>query len=376
MDSPIGTTISDLIEELCRNGRFYAFFQAVNLLENAYAAKRKPHAGEIAAVGYEGSAEREIIRFRPEASFAFPASDIETVEHLPENEKGPQKVRITSNFMGLYGSVSPLPAFYTEVIIAADLDNHQRREFLDLFHHRLHSLFYRVWKKYRYYLHYRFGARDVFSGQMFALMGLLDDTLRPLPSSQARDKGDQAGFSSGPVSAEVRREADIYAQVNWARLLFYTGLLGMRCRSASVLESIVSHYFSGIPVRIEQCVPRWVSIEPWQLNHTGRGYCTLGSDFTIGEKVLDRAGKFRLELGPLDFRQFRDFLPDGRFYYILRALVKFLLIDQLDFEVMLILRHDEIPVWQLSGDDPCRLGWSIWPGTHADGNGVVLQAGR
>jgi type VI secretion system protein ImpH len=333
MDTQAGTTTPDLIELLCTESHFYAFFQLVYLLESL-----NPNA---VSVGHQGPVELETIRFRSADHLAFPASDVKSLEYAIKEKM----FLLSSNFMGLYGTTSPLPAFYTEAIIAADLDESHRQDFLDLFHHRLFSLFYRIWKKYRYYIEYKKGANDIFSQRMFSLMGLGDPQLR----------------TGG--------------KINWERLLYYVGLLSMRSRSANILEKIISHYFFGLPVAIEQCVARWVPIDSTQQNRMGLGNSSLGEDFTIGDKVLDRAGKFNLKLGPLNFTEFCDFLPTGQHYDTIRELVKFLLIDQLDFDVVLILKKEEVPKMTLSEDAPCRLGWSGWMGNVKE-DGVVVLRGR
>ena len=51
--------------------------------------------------------------------------------------------------MGLYGPSSPLPNHYTEDVLWASADEDAARSFLDLFNHRLISLVFRAWEKYR-----------------------------------------------------------------------------------------------------------------------------------------------------------------------------------------------------------------------------------
>ncbi len=325
------TTSSDVIEQLCADSHYYSFFKLVELLQSV--------SKTAVPVGHQGPVEGEILRFRPAAHLAFPVADIASLEASKE------KLQLSINFLGLYGTTSPLPAFYTEAIIAADLDDSLRRDFLDLFHHRLISLLYRIWQKYRYYIEYQKGAIDIFSQRMYSLIGLGNEQLRES------------------------------SKINWERLLYYSGLLSMRSRSAVVLEKIISHYFGNLPVNIEQSVLRWVEIETTQRNRMGADNCSLGVNMSIGERVLDRAGKFNLRLGPLDFEQFKDFLPTGQYYNTLRELVKHLLIDQLDFDIVLILKRAEVPSMMLSEDTACRLGWSGWLGNIAE-DGVVVLSGR
>jgi type VI secretion system protein ImpH len=249
---------------------------------------------------------------------------------------------MTVTFMGLYGSVSPLPAFYTEELIAGNREESNRRDFLDLFHHRIISLLYRSWEKYRYYLQFQPGGTDRFSQWMYALVGL-----------------------GGPAQREG-------LELDWERLLAYVGLLSMRSRSAPTLARIISHYFQGLPVRIQQCVERWVVIDHSQHARLGENNSSLGTDCTIGERVRDRSGKFRVCVGPLSFAVFGKYLPDGPGYRPLQDLVRFSLRDPLEFDISLTLVKDEIPDLDLAADNPCRLGWSSWLGDHPDQDANVV----
>ncbi len=325
MASEDRTTTTALIHRLLNDCQHFSFFQAVRLIEHAYP--------ESAPLGEQGPAEREIIRFRPQTGLAFPTCDIESIALLePENDSLPRFL-MTVNFLGLYGPPSPLPTFYTEAILwAPEPEESSRRHFLDLFHHRLISLFYRCWKKYRYYILYRAGATDQFSQWMFALIGLGDAVLR----------------------AE--------GNIKWPRLLPYLGLLGMKTHSAAVLAGIVSHYFGKLPVQIEQCVERWVTITEDQRNRLGQANCSLGIDCTLGKKVRDRSGKCKIQLGPLTFKTFCQFLPPGEHYRTVRELMRFGMTDQLEFDVELSLFPSEVPALELSPHSPCRLGWSTWLG--------------
>jgi type VI secretion system protein ImpH len=263
-----------------------------------------------------------------------------------ENEALP-RFSMTINFLGLYGPPSPLPTFYTEEILwSADPEESNRRHFLDLFHHRLISLLYRCWEKYRYYVLYRAGATDQFSQWMFSLIGL------------------------GPKA--LREESSI----KWPRLLPYLGLLGMKPRSAAVLARVISHYFGGLPVQIAQCVERWARIVEEQRNVLGQSNCSLGVDCTLGKEVFDRSGKFCVRIGPLNFATFCKFLPPGEHYQTVRALVRFGMTDQLEFDIELSLLASEIPQLALAAGNPCRLGWSTWLGGPLEHDGSVVFPGR
>ncbi|HHM04782.1 MAG TPA: type VI secretion system baseplate subunit TssG [Gammaproteobacteria bacterium] len=313
--------------ELLKEGRRYGFFQAVRLLQAL-------GGGEAAPVGGLGPVAEECLRFRANASLAFPAGDVEAVEHWPDTVPG--RYRLTVNFLGLYGPSSPLPAFYTETLIQEDEDNNGgRRDFLDLFNHRLTSLLYRCWEKYRYDVQYTRENDRVFSRVLYALLG---------------------------VEAPPQREA---LNLDWNRLLSFLGVLSMGCRSAAVLEALLCHYFPGQKIRIEQCVPRRVKVPEVQRCHLGRRNSTLGSDTYLGgdaRGVPDLNGKFRIRIESLGYREFTAHLPGAVHHRAVRDLLHFVLSGSLDFDVALTLQAAEIPRLQLRPDNPGRLGWSAWLG--------------
>jgi type VI secretion system protein ImpH len=329
------TTTAPIISELLRNPQQFSFYQAIRLLVNSVDGGVTP--------GTAGLPAEEPLRFRPHASLAFPSCDVTSIERHGGDAEHP-RFRMDVNFMGLYGPASPLPAFYTEEIIDGSLDESPRRDFLDMFHHRAISFLYRSWQKYRYYEQFQADAVDQFSQWMLSLVGLGNPLLR---------KG---------------------LELDWERLLAYLGVLSMRGRSASTLERIVSHYFRGMPVSIDQWVERRVRIDETQRAFLGYENCSLGSDCTIGERVRDISGKFRICLGPLGFEAFREFLPDGRRYREFRDLVRFALRDQLEFDLELTLRMQEVPDLTLAHDNACQLGWSSWLGNVSEQDQSVVIA--
>lgn len=328
-------TTTPLIEELLRTPRQFSFFQAVRLLE--------AYSGQSARIGRNGPVPKEPIRFRPHASLAFASSDVERVEIMKDDEDGDMLFRMTVNFIGLYGTVSPLPVFYTEELIEGNIEESSRRDFFDLFHHRIISLFYRSWEKYRYFLQYKTGGTDPFSQWMYSLVG---------------------------VGGRQQREG---LSIDWERLLSYIGLVSMKSRSGATLSRIVAHYFGGVPVYVEQCIERQVVIEEAQRFSLGVRNCVLAENSTLGGTVRDIIGKFRIRIGPLSFDEINTFFPDGKKFRALTELVRFSLKDQLDFDVKLVWKKNDMPRLIL-GENKCQLGWSSWLGEHTgEEASVILQ---
>src|SRR5262249_17064623 len=182
---------------------------------------------KAARVGHQGPARDETVRLRPTLGFGFPLADVDSAEWA-EDAAADGSLAITLTFLGLYGSNSPLPAHFTEALLLekGDADEYRRDElvrgFLDILHHRVYSLLYRVWLKYRYYATFQKDGRDPISEILRGFLGLgtsnLDEKLR--------------------VSA--------------VKLFRYAGLLSQKPRSTAGLIGQLKDFFKGIGVDIEQ----------------------------------------------------------------------------------------------------------------------------
>ncbi len=338
METEDRPTAAALVKDLLNNSKPFSFFQAVRLLERVSAAS--------GPIGGRGSVSQAPVLFRANASLAFAARDIESVERRETKVKGYPEFLMTVNFLGMYGPSSPLPDHYTEDILYAGGEDSGVRHFLDLFNHRFVSFFYRTWAKYRYYAQYLPGATDQFSQWMFALTGLGNPMIRAKSS------------------------------VDWSRLVPYIGLLGMRIRSAQVLSSIVSYYFGGCPVSVRQYVEYKAMIDRADCNLLGRMNVTLGVDAVLGQTIRDRNGKFSVRLGPLRYTVYEAFLPHGKNYRCLRELVMFIVSDPLEFDIELTLMARDVPPFMLSRDNTCHLGRSTWLGRRPDRDITIRQRGR
>ncbi|MCO7614416.1 type VI secretion system baseplate subunit TssG [Pseudomonas chlororaphis] len=326
MDATHGAT-APALSELSRGIREYSLFQAVMLVVDRL---REAHPQMNDDELYDQ------LEFQANPSLGFPGSDVDRVEFF--EEQGLLHARLRLNLIGLFGSGSPLPAFYGEQALGDTEEGNPTRHFLDLFHHRLQRLMLPIWRKYRYRASFSSGALDPFSSQLFALIGLGGEEIR-----QARE-------------------------LNWKRLLPYLGLLSLRAHSAALIEAVLRYYFKHAQLVIEQCIERRVQILDEQRNRLGLGNSVLGEDLVLGERVRDRSGKFRIHIRELDWQRFHEFLPIGFGYQPLCALVRFTLRDPLDYDIRLVLRQEEIRELCIGEQNACRLGWTSWLGRErADG---------
>ncbi|HEX5270432.1 MAG TPA: type VI secretion system baseplate subunit TssG [Gemmataceae bacterium] len=363
---------------LYREPYCFRFFQAVRLLQ-LMAPDGQP-VGQGA-----NSPGREVVRFRARLSLSFPPSELYdlgwaafpldyagAVRPAPPADDGPPPPpTLTVAFMGLTGPLGVLPRHVTDRLITLDeareRDHPEKdalRAWLDLFNHRLVSLFYRAWEKYRFYLSYERGGSvgpdpDHFTHALLSLVGLGTEGLRGRLRVSTPD-----------------RAAVPLAWVDDLALLNYGGFLAQRHRCAVSLEAFLEDYF-GVPVAVEQFRGQWLYLdEPRQSSLAAEGgNNALGVDTVAGTAVWDARSKFRVRVGPLRYHQFNAFLPDRtplperKTFFLLCQLVRFYAGPDLDFDVQLVLAAQDVPECRLSDDDAVfpRLGWNSWSGPLAGG---------
>lgn len=279
----------------------YAFVDLVERLER--------QAGDRVGVGHLGPPGREAVRLRPHLSLAFPTADVANLEERTVDDGPPWLMETT--FLGLYGESSPLPTYVTEALFVDEPN--PARDFIDIVNHRLLSLAYRALRKYR----------------LTRRRELLDVV------------GRLAGIEPSPKAPR--------------HLLAFIGLLSQLPRSAGCLEAVLSSAFGGVPVEVEQCVPRWTALPADRLARLGVDNCTLAGDCLLGSRIFNRTTAFGIAIGPIDGELFRRFLPGGDAMATLTELVAEFNTEHLDHEVELSVHGAELPPTALGSDS--RLGW-------------------
>jgi type VI secretion system protein ImpH len=351
-----------LDERLFSHGYEFEFAQAVRLLEMLADGPAGPPPVE------------EALRVKAHLSMAFPPSAVHAVE--PPTADRPQPA-VTVSFLGMTGPCGALPLHYTHLLMRLAREGHGTertalRDWLDLFNHRAVSLFFRAWEKYRFPVPYFREARrphradapgrtrepDAFTGSLLALVGLGVPGLRRRLRVEAPPDDESAG---GKRLAEVDDLA----------LLHYAGLFAQKPHNAAGLEAILADYF-GQAARVVQFTGQWLVLEPASRSRLADdgGNCELGVNAVAGERVWDVVSKFRVRLGPLCYADFAEFLPDPapvalrKGFFLLSQLVRLYAGMELDFEVQLALRGDEVPACELreadDGELGARLGWNTW----------------
>jgi type VI secretion system protein ImpH len=131
-----------------------------------------------------------------------------------------------------------------------------------------------------------------------------------------------------------------------------------------MLKQLLSDYFE-VDVRIDEFAGSWQRLDPELqtcIGDAGEDSGKLGFGAVVGDEVWQDESTVRIKLGPLPLDQYLEFLPGGGAFQALRALTRFFSGDELDFEVQLILRRDDVPGCELGAEGVAapRLGWVTW----------------
>ena len=285
-------------------------------------------------VGTGGSPGEEGIRFKHDPALSFSSADVSQVEVRtgrldPDTlERGKDFYEVTTSFLGLTGSASPLPSYLGEELLQEEAE--RTRDFLDIFHHRLLSLLFRALVRYDVANGWVSDGSDAWSRRLLSLVGF--DVERPsrLPP--------------------------------W-RLLRLSPLLNDGEVTAPALEVAIADLLDDeAGVKVEEFVGTWALLEPSDLTSLGRSRAQLGRDLLLGRSVFDRAGKFRIVIGPLTRASYLRFGEGSEALRRIASLVAAVLPGTLEYEVVLWLEREAAPCLELSSLGRTRLGKDSWLG--------------
>ncbi len=283
------------------------FFAAMRKLETVF--RRAPRFGDALDPAHEP------VRLAQDPSLAFRSSALTEVQD--GDETTPARVEVS--YFGAFGPHGPFPTHLTQYI---DDQRRQRGDrtwigFLDMFHHRMISLFYRAWANAQPTVNRDRPESDRFAHYLGALIG--------------------------QSTARVPRPLKDLDEMALCAATHFVG----PTRHAEGLRKTLQLCF-GVPVAIEEFVGQWLDIPP--------GYCwvvppslpdvqgaigVLGQSTRVGTQVYDRQSRFRVVVGPLALEEYRRFLPRGDLLGRLLELVQRYAGDELRWDARLILREPD-----------------------------------
>ena len=308
---------SSVIDDLVRYGPQYNVWQAVWIAENI-SKKDYPDRKDFLL-------EQTGLQFRPSEKYEYPASDLKSVSYEDRT------IKFVLTFMGLYGINAPLPRCYHDQV-----DLQQRvigkgevplQNFLDIFNNRFYWLYYQSWKKYRYYLHLKSDEENKVVERINSFTG--------------------RGFFSKKIDSVLPDFA----------LLKFSGLFSMRVRNKAGLQILLIYYFPGFEMSIKEFVPRWVELS--DMPKVSDDEYRLGQTSFIGKYTVDYTSRICIDIGPISFENYLEFLPGKEKSNKLIELLKIYLNDGLEFDFNFKIISDSI-VSVSWNDDRLKLGTSLW----------------
>jgi len=320
-------------DELAAAPYRYDFYQTLRRLECLFDTK--PRWGQALRP------VDEPVRLGQEPDLSFAPAPLASFERHDG-----QTPRLQVRLFGLFGPNGPLPIHLTEY--ARERLQHAGdptlSRFLDVFHHRFLALFYRAWAQAQPHVNHDRPKDDRFTVYIGSFMGMAPSSLRNRDSLP-----DLAKF-------------------------FHIGALIRQVRNPEGLRQILQHFFR-VPVTIEEFVGHWMFLSRRERSFLSPDGASLGLGAVLGDSVWDRQHKFRIHLGPLTLTQYENFLPGGRTLGKLVDWVRTYFCFELDWDVRLQLKREEVPMLALGGSQ--RLGFTAWLGdrlTDTDADDLCLDA--
>lgn len=289
----------------------------------------------IDPVGRAALPGHEPFRLGQQASLAFAPRELASVAL----RHGRLDIKLFG--LGMLGPNGALPLHVTE--IARERSEHRRDEtladFLDVFHHRAFTQFYRAWAAAQSAVSLDRKSDERFSFYIASLTGHEIEEIR-----------------GGPLPPHARLSASPH--------------LIRESRNPDGLRATLENYFR-VPVQISEFVFHWIELEPQGISRIGvpGSASVLAVNAFLGTTVPDRQYKFRITIGPLDFDDYLRFTPEGPDLIKLVEWVRAFFGEEMAWELELTIKPESAPPAVMGCTQ--QLGWSSWLGRPPPGKPVT-----
>ncbi|TDR33059.1 type VI secretion system baseplate subunit TssG [Hydromonas duriensis] len=281
----------------------------------------------LPAVGAAAKPSEEVLRIGQLPSLIFSPREIAEVSI----QKG--KTHVKTYGLGLWGPNGPLPLHFSEMAMHRRemQHDHTLTNFIDIFHHRSMSLFYRAWE-----INQSTAGLDRKHNERFSryLAWLTGNDLTEMSTTHL------------PTHAQLSAAAHIKHQ----------------SKNPSGIAQTLSQYYQ-VPVELEEYYFNWITVDQEDCTYLARGgrsgsNASLGQGAMLGEYVPDKQSAFLLTIGPLSLSQYLRFLPNGDDLGSLIDWVRAFTGLEYMWMLKLLVKQDEATPTQLGGTQ--QLGWSSW----------------
>ena len=285
-------------------------------------------APDAPPLGTTDSPAADPIRFRSRAQLGFPGREIDAVRYDTDNPGAPPSVVTT--FLGLYGVDARMPAYFVDEV-AQNRDGAERLSaFLDLFHHRVITQYYRVARKYRYPIGFRRDGTDPVSRYLLSFAGFGFSTSARIATLVLRLPAAGEPPASSTASPQLPEVADK------RRLLSMLGLAMQKTRTAEGLAGVLSHAVPDASIAVEEFHPVWRQIDDVEP-------AALGEQCLLGRGFYDRANTVRVVITPASREAVLALVPGQPAHREVMALLRFYLGYESEADLQMHVRADLMP---------------------------------
>jgi type VI secretion system protein ImpH len=192
-------------------------------------------------------------------------------------------------------------------------------------------LYYKAWKKYRYYLQLSDSTEDRTMQRIFSFIGQIP--------------GDKNKSGNIPPF----------------KLMQLSGLLANRIRNKKGLIILLQSFFLGLKINVREFVPTMVPLSELPVLGSSNRSIILGENSVIGRSIMDSMRRIELTVGPVTFDEYLEFCAGGQKLNLLIHLMTLYLNDSIEYNINFILKSDGIVSFKF-GDVDTKLGRNMWLG--------------
>ena len=285
--------------------------------------------------------ESGTIKFNYKQSFDPHEAAIHNVQ--PADDK--QSYIVTGSLITLTGANGVLPNHYSETVAKTLRDkNTVFKDFLDIFNHRVNSLMYRSWAKYRLDTDKAYQANvEQYQSTIDLMMSV---------------------FAGGAIGKTEPSD------------LYFSGLSYATTLSADKLSSIILE-LTGLQSEVIQFKGKWIEVSEDQLScaqskSRGQQFNQLGVNTMLGRRCWDLSSGFEVELEVEDGQTFAGLMPDGETHQLLRKTIKNLVGENFEFNFKLKVKEAHCQRVRLSNErQGSKLGANAWMGQNSSHDNII-----
>ncbi|TPJ40055.1 type VI secretion system baseplate subunit TssG [Mesorhizobium sp. B2-6-5] len=298
--------------------------------------------------GHSGRPDREPARLGQHVRLAFSARDL---VHFDEANDG-KPARVTIANLGLLGPEGPLPLHLTRWVLdrlsqrwfagaEAELTSDTTFiDFVNILQHRIIALYYRAWADAHPAVQVERTVGGRFRAMLAAMAGI------GLPGTQNNDLD----------TVKLRQAASLASQVEGPERL-----------TLFLAESF------KVPVKIKEFIAVWTTIPASLQTRLAKAYAGLGRGATIGPRVFNRQSRIELRVGPLDYEDFKAFLPGCQRLKLFKQAVREMVGESLDVDLRIVLAREAVPPPRIGAVQLGRTAWLARPAERGDADEMRLR---